>query len=346
MNINNQLNIEVDNPILTIAIPTFNGGKTIRRTLDSILTQFDQRIEIIILDNASTDGTDAILLEYKSKYSFIKIYSNKTNIGPDANFLMSMRKSQGQFILLLSDDDVLVENSLLKIVTFLTNNKNISLAYLSTVGFRKEYIDSAHCIDPPLKLENDICTTNKEEFMKYAGYYWGFLSSYICSKRDFEAIKNPEQYFGTYWLQSYIHILCGKKQDALLGLISGPCIGAGRYVSLPGFDSALVNGVYYKKMLDYAVKEAGFNKRQLDKLYVWRICLLGKRDIIKERASGMKKTSIKLLIKCTWRYPEVWIKLYPVFFIPQPICSLGMKIYKKRKKLLGNIEINRPGDIN
>lgn len=82
--------------------------------------------------------------------------------------------------------------------------------------------------------------------MKYAGYYWGFqLRLYVI--RIILKIENPEQYVDTYWLQSYIHALCAKGEDTKLGIVKGPCVGAGIYVNTPNFDSALINGVYYKK---------------------------------------------------------------------------------------------------
>ena len=47
-------------PLLTIAIPTYNGGNTIQNLLDLLLPQCSDEIEVIISDNCSTDGTDMI----------------------------------------------------------------------------------------------------------------------------------------------------------------------------------------------------------------------------------------------------------------------------------------------
>lgn len=329
-------------PILSIAVPTYNGSKTISYMLDLLLAQYDPRVEILISDNQSTDETPRILEEYVKNYSFLKVIRNQKNVGPDANFLNGLRLAQGKFVLLLSDDDILIENALIHIIDFLEKNANASLLYLHTVGFHAKYNGLEHCIMPAISVPEDICTTDKKLFIKYAGYYWGFMSSFICSTEKFKQIDNPEIYFGTFWLQSYIHILCSCEKDAILGIIKGPCIGAGSYLNVANFDTSLVDGIYYKQMLHFAIEKAGYNKKQLEKLYIWRICLLGRHSIIKERALGIKKTNMCTLIKCTWKYPSAWIKLYPFLLIPNLICRSIMILYRKSKKLSEDIRINRP----
>jgi glycosyltransferase involved in cell wall biosynthesis len=57
--------------LLSIAIPTFNGSKYIREALDSIVSQsdaLDEDLEVVISDNASTDDTPEIIMEFQSKY--------------------------------------------------------------------------------------------------------------------------------------------------------------------------------------------------------------------------------------------------------------------------------------
>lgn len=336
------MNNEIKRYILTVAIPTYNGSRTITDTLDLLLGQYDPRVEILISDNHSIDDTPQILKKYMEKYPVIRAIRNDKNIGPDANFLNALRLATGKYALLLSDDDILIENSLSKIADFLETNPGISLAYLETIGFHGRYTGISNCIRPAISVPNNICTTDKKEFMKYAGFYWGFMSSFVCSKENFEEIDAPERYFGTYWLQSYIHILCSAKPDALMGVIKGPCIGAGSYINVANFDTSLVDGVYYRKMLDFAVQKGDYNKKQLEDLYIRRICTVGKRAVIKERAAGIKKTNVKRLVKCTYRYPKAWLTLYPYLLIPSPICSFVMNKYRKYRKLDGNIRINRP----
>ena len=87
--------------LLTIAIPTYNGAKTIRNALDILLPQCTDEIELVISDNTSTDETPEIIPEYQKLYP-IRYIRNKINIGPDANFLQCMKLASGKFTYLLS----------------------------------------------------------------------------------------------------------------------------------------------------------------------------------------------------------------------------------------------------
>ncbi len=328
-------------PILTIAIPTYNGQKTIRNTFDSVLKQYDERVEILVVDNCSNDGTPIIIEEYLARYPFIRSIRNENNIGPDRNFLKAMQNSRGKYVLLLSDDDIMIENTLKRIVDFL-EKKDMGLVYLHTVSFHENYSGVENCVKPGRDVPKDICTTERSIFMKYAAHYWGFMSSFICSTDRVKNIQDAEQYFGTYWLQSYIHILCVSNPEDKLGVIHGPCIGAGAYLNVSNFDTSLVDGVFYKKMLNFAVEKGHFDEGQLKKLFINRICIQGKRAVIKERASGIKKTSIKRLFRCTYMYPKAWIALYPFFLVPNFLCKFIMKQYRSYRRVSGEMRINRP----
>ncbi len=332
-------------PLITIAIPTYNGAGTIKNMLDLLLVQWDPIVEILISDNCSTDNTPQIISDYKKRYPFIKYIKNDKNIGADANFLQCLRLATGKFTHLLSDDDILIENTLPKIIKFLERHNDLSLIYLYTISFRGRYRGINECSEPSIKPEKDIYTEDKKLFMKYAGYYWGFMSSFIIATDNFKKIKNPEEYYGTYWLQSYIHILCSSHSHAKLGVIKGLCIGAGIYVNVSNLDCAEVDGLKYREMLNFAISHGGYDKRQLNKLYIWRICFLGSHSIIKEKAAGIKRTNVKNLIKYTYKFPRAWLRLYPAILIPPSICKIAMKMYRKHKNMSSDIALNREGDM-
>lgn len=330
--------------LLTIAIPTYNGKRTIGRTLDILLPQINDKVEVIVCDNCSNDGTRELLEEYEFNWSCINYVKNESNIGADANYLKCMRLSHGKYIYLLSDDDVLVENSLEHILFFLESNQDMGLVYLSSVDFRVNYNYQDWCVDSSKYEKSDICTNDKEEFMKYAYRYWGFLSSFIISRAKFNEIINPEQYYGTYWLQSYICILCARGDNTNLGVVVRKCVAAGIYFQQPNFDIAEVDGENYKKMLMFAV-DNGFNERQLIKWYVDRICMIASHGIIKEKAIEQMRINRKRLFYCTKEYIKPWIKIYPLFFVPVWVCKFVMYVVKKSNGISSMTSTKREGDV-
>lgn len=327
--------------LLTIAVPTYNGAKTIKNLLDSIAPQVDDSIEVMIINNHSTDSTLEIVKSFQSSLRNLRIINQSRNVGPDANFLDCFKKANGKYVHLISDDDVYIENSIPKILDVLSSN-DLGLVYLQTVGFYGKYtgVDSCNLKEWNANFETFV-TTDKKRFMEYAHHYWGFVSSFICRTESFAKMKNPEHFFRTYWLQSYVHAYCAKGDETKIAIIGGPCIGAGRYLNVNNFDSSLVDGVYYRRMVDYACHECGFDEKQM--LYYWktRLFMLARHNFVKEKAIGVKKMSFRNLFKITWSYPDAWFTLYPFALIPTFVCKWYNKIYRKRKQIEEEGTINR-----
>jgi hypothetical protein len=232
------------------------------------------------------------------------------------------------------------------ILDFLEQHDTLSLIYLQAVGFHGRYEDLANCVYFNKTIYDNKCFSTKDKtvFMQYASRMWGFLSCFICLSEAYKNIGNCEQFKRTNWLQSYIHIRCADYGEKNLGVIGIPCIGAGIYNIVSNCDSAQVDGICYQNMLKYAI-EYGFDRKQLRRLFVWRICFIFKRSLIKERASNISKSKISNLIKSTWKYPEIWFLLYPVLLVPPFVCKHIVGINNRRKKYVDTLTLNRSGDI-
>ena len=86
----------MEKPMLSICIPTYNRAEYLDKCLKAIVKQdgFDDRVEIIISDNCSTDNTQAIGLYYQEKYANIHYYRNDENL-IDANFPLAFQRAHG-----------------------------------------------------------------------------------------------------------------------------------------------------------------------------------------------------------------------------------------------------------
>lgn len=85
---------------------TYNGEKYLRQQLDSILQQKYPYIEVIVIDDASTDGTLSILNEYAKLDDRIHLYRNEKNLGVIATFDRGLELAKGEFIAFSDQDDV------------------------------------------------------------------------------------------------------------------------------------------------------------------------------------------------------------------------------------------------
>jgi len=94
------------NNILSIIIPVYNNKQYIEKCLDSILSQSIKNIEIICVDDGSTDSSAVVINRYASKYPFIKVIT-QVNAGPGAARNRALEIASGEFITFIDSDDYL-----------------------------------------------------------------------------------------------------------------------------------------------------------------------------------------------------------------------------------------------
>ena len=116
---------------VSVVIPTYNRLPLLKRAVNSVVNQVYQNIELIILDNASTDGTREYLegLTSSSAGLSIRVVRNSENIGFVKNIQQVKNYATGDFVCILSDDDYLLPELLLKGVAALESSPEVTLWY-------------------------------------------------------------------------------------------------------------------------------------------------------------------------------------------------------------------------
>jgi glycosyltransferase involved in cell wall biosynthesis len=92
-------------PAVSIGMPVYNGEAFIREALDSLLAQTFTDFELIISDNASTDGTEMICREYASNDERIRYVRQPENRGATANFQFVLDEAVGAYFMWAAADD-------------------------------------------------------------------------------------------------------------------------------------------------------------------------------------------------------------------------------------------------
>ncbi len=93
------------NPLVTIGLPVFNGAATLAAALETLVRQDYPNLQIIISDNASTDGTLAICEEFAREDPRIHIIRKQVNEGAVANFRTVLDAAEGEFFMWAAADD-------------------------------------------------------------------------------------------------------------------------------------------------------------------------------------------------------------------------------------------------
>ena len=125
----------INEMLVSVVVPTYNRKKLLSVAINSILNQTYKHFEIIIVDDCSTDGTKDFVLSYEDDR--IKYFRNNTNIYAAESRNVGIKKSNGDFIAFLDDDDEWLPNKLEKQIRLFDNSK-VGLVYSSIELFFKK----------------------------------------------------------------------------------------------------------------------------------------------------------------------------------------------------------------
>ena len=111
--------MDLNKALVSIVIPVHNGEKYIKESIDSCLAQTYSNIEIIVVDDKSTDSTLEILKEYGEK---IKVFPVEKQNGLGNVINIGIRASKGKYIARMDADDIMCPDRIEKQVAYLENN--------------------------------------------------------------------------------------------------------------------------------------------------------------------------------------------------------------------------------
>lgn len=108
-----------DNEIISVIVPVYNVAKVISRTLDSVLIQNYQELEIVLVDDCSTDESAAIIANYMEEHPNIVYHRLEKNSGAAVARNTALNLAKGRYVAFLDSDDLWCEGKLEKQLTFM-----------------------------------------------------------------------------------------------------------------------------------------------------------------------------------------------------------------------------------
>lgn len=128
--------------MISIIIPTYNRRKELSSCLDSILEQSYEDLEVIVVDDCSTDNTSALKDQY-SKWTQLVWIRNEVNMGVNYSRNRAIEAASKEFILFIDSDDLLAKDSLQQVVKTIRENHQIK-HFLFLVSDRASEFQSLH----------------------------------------------------------------------------------------------------------------------------------------------------------------------------------------------------------
>lgn len=139
---------------ISICMATYNGAKYINSAISSILDQCDQDVELIIVDDASTDGTQKILQNINDPR--LQVVLNESNLGVVGNFNKSLSLAKGDIVFLSDQDDLWMNNRVETILNVFRNNPEVCCVRHSV-----KFIDENGCfLDLPPEIPRQTFISN------------------------------------------------------------------------------------------------------------------------------------------------------------------------------------------
>jgi len=208
----------MEDDLLSIIVPVFNTSKYLERCLNSILKQTYQEIEIICVDDGSTDESPMILEKFAAAYPRVTVVRHEENLGLLEARKTGVEKARGAFIQFLDSDDM-IDPELCACAVGLIKKHNADIAELSArqVDIEK---NSQMIIDPSCGILEDqailegLFVTRKASTSLVLKIY----RSELC-KKAFEAVPHMRCYAGEDVLASFFLACYASKY---IGLPTGP----------------------------------------------------------------------------------------------------------------------------
>lgn len=115
-------------PLVSVIIPAFNRRDYIDETVQSVLKQTYPHVELIVVDDGSTDGTYEKLQEFQDRILLLS-HSGRLNKGQSIAINLGLSRAKGEYVAILDSDDYWAEEKLFLQVDYLMRHENIGLVY-------------------------------------------------------------------------------------------------------------------------------------------------------------------------------------------------------------------------
>lgn len=195
----------MNQPLVSVALCTYNGAEFVAEQIETILKQTYSNLEVIIVDDCSTDETAKIIQAFAEKDNRIQFFENTSNLGHNLNFDKACGLCTGELVAIADQDDVWVPEKIEIMVKRLLDNPENILVHCISSRFKGEGKPSKRSI----KLVNYYTECNPGMFFLYNpvnGHNMLFKQELLK-----DALPFPEDVYYDWWLA--VHAACSGNID-------------------------------------------------------------------------------------------------------------------------------------
>ena len=188
---------------LSICIPTYNFGDFISETLESILPQVVEGVEVVILDGGSTDDTTAVVRAFQSRFPALRYDRREERGGIDRDMARTVELARGEYCWLFSSDDLMKPDAIQQMLGHLQSGLDVYLCGL-TICTRDMHPVKDHRIlsvssEETFDLGREDDRRTYFEHAETTTAFFSFLGSVIFRRARWDAIPLDEDFVGSCW---------------------------------------------------------------------------------------------------------------------------------------------------
>ena len=168
---------------LSIVVPTYNRAELLNCLLVSIVkdfTQWPSDLELIVIDNASTDETSAIISRFADKNFPIQYLVNEKNIGMDGNLAACFDVASGKYFWQVGDDEIMYRGTV-QYVLELCRNQEFGVLHLASKGFTNGQQAEISLLAKPNRVEAEVLDSKK--LFRLANVFLTFISANVINRQ-------------------------------------------------------------------------------------------------------------------------------------------------------------------
>lgn len=325
-------------PLLTIAIPTYNRSALLAVGLEHVASQIAVnpelagKVDLLVVDNASTDDTEELVSRLQGRYSFLHYRKNERNYGIDGNIYRCTLHARGEYVHLLSDDDVLLPGGVQAVVEHIEHRPDVKFFFVNIRAFAGHY-DSSRLGPPVFPNKGDLFFNDPADFISYCWVYLTFVSSFVLHRDTWFVSQNHESYVGTDIYLSFA-LFDHLAHSPVMCFVAEPVIAirahySGNYRMFYAFAYQ-----WRRLLLDHA-PSLGFNRRQMEQTFRRSIRddLLPRVINFRVNHQELDVASRKLVFENTRDFAAAWYRLYPFVYMPRALLKGLYRVAKPLQSL-------------
>lgn len=182
---------------LSICIATLNRAAFIEKTLDSIVSQMTEKIEIVIVDGASTDNTEEIVRTYKQRFPNVNYVRLAEKGGADQDFSLAVELAHGEYCWLFADDDLIKPGAIQSVLSVLEKNPGLLIVNAEVKNSELTEILKPRCLNMTKNATYFEC--DSEQLFRNTANYLSFIGCVVI-RRSLWMARDNKFYYGTLFV--------------------------------------------------------------------------------------------------------------------------------------------------